>query len=222
MRSQFSRETSVLRSRDAARSSACATLLLMTMALAGCMLRANKQADAPPPPKPAAVQPPAPEQPLSISQTSVTLPDPQEVNPEAIPKAPAVQEVPAPGKTDPPPVPRATRRAATGPPKQEADPEPEAPPPTPAVLEQAPIQPILSGDAVKKIQSAIGDRKKEIADKVSRARAKGRLSTHEQSLVDHIQSFLEQCDQAGLRNDYSQADALSERAVILARELQVE
>lgn len=172
----------------------------------------------PPPPKPAAVQPPAPEQPLSIPQTAVTLPSPQPVNPDAIPSVQAAQ-APAPEKPDPPPAPKVSRRTAAGPPKAEPEPEPEAPP-APAVEEQAPIQPILGADERKRIQAAIDARRQEIKERLGRA--KGHLSSHDKSLVDRIQSFLAQCAQAEQRSDYSQADALSERAVILARELQGE
>jgi hypothetical protein len=200
-------------------------LILLVVPLVGCMLHASKQAATPPPPKPAAVQPPAPEAPLSIPQTAVTLPSPQWVNPDAIPKVQVAQELPAPGKTEAPPAPHAPKHSAAAPPKPEPEPEaetpaPAAPPPAPAVQEQAPIQPILSADQQKHIQSTIETRKREIEEKLGHA--KGGLSSHDKSLVERIQSFLAQCGQAELRGDYSQADALSERALVLARELQGE
>ena len=187
----------------------------MILPLAGCTLGTAKQAATPPPPKPAAVQPPAPDPPLSIPQTAVTLPDPQPVNPDAIPSAP-VSQAPAPEKIEAPAAPRASRRSAAGPPKPEPEPaEAEAP-----MQEQTPIRPILTGDEQKRIQTAIDSRNREIADRL--ARAKGRSSSQEQTLVDRIKTFMAQCDQAKQRGDYSQADALSERALILARELQGE
>jgi hypothetical protein len=189
--------------------------MVLILPLAGCTLGATKQAATPPPPKPAAVQPPAPDPPLSVPQTAVTLPDPQPVNPDAIPSAPVAQ-APAPEKIEAPAAPRAARRNAASPPK----PDESDPPPTPAVQEQAPIRPILTGDEQKRIQATIEGRKREIADRL--ARAKGRSSSREQSLVDRIKTFLAQCAQAEQRGDYSQADALSERALILARELQGE
>jgi hypothetical protein len=88
------------------------------------------------------------------------------------------------------------------------------------VQEQAPIQPILSADEQKRIQGAIEARRREIDDKLGRV--KGHSSSHDKSLVERINSFLAQCAQAEQRGDYSQADALSERALILARELQGE
>ena len=193
-------------------------LILLIVPLAGCTLGSAKQAATPPPPKPAAVQPPAPDPQLSIPQTAVTLPPPQPVNPDAIPSAPAAPAT-APEKTEAPPPPRASRRSAAGPTKPEPEPS-ESDAPAPAAPEQAPIRPILSGDEQKRVQAAIDGRRHEISEKL--ARAKGHLSTQDQSLRDRIKSFLTQCDQAQQRGDYSQADALSERALILARELQGE
>jgi hypothetical protein len=193
--------------------------LLLIVPLVGCTLGASKQAAVPPPPSPAAVQPPAPEAPpLSIPQTAVTLPGYQEVNPDAIPQV-ATAQTSAPEKPETPPAtPRPARRAA-GPPKPEPEDEPETPP-APAVQEQAPIQPILTGEEQKKLQDAIDVRKREIGEKLNRA--KGHPSSHDQPLVERIRSFLTQCAEAEKRGDYAQADALSERALILARELQSE
>ena len=86
--------------------------------------------------------------------------------------------------------------------------------------EQAPIQPILTGEEQKKIQDAIDVRKREIDEKLNRA--KGHPSSHDQPLVERIKSFLAQCAEAEKRGDFAQADALSERALILARELESE
>jgi hypothetical protein len=163
------------------------------------------------------VLPPVPEPQLSIPQTAVTLPSPQEVNPEAIPVVTA--QVSVPEKTDPPPPPRVTRRAA-GPPKPEAEAEPEPPAPAPALPEQAPIQPILNGDQQRHIEDAILARRKETMAKLEHAHKP--LSKHDEDLVDRITTFLTQCEQAREHGDLSQADALSERALILAREIQVE
>jgi hypothetical protein len=219
MRSLLSRESGVPMNREAARRSACATFVLLIVPLAGCTLGASKQAAVPPTPKPAAVQPPAPEPPLSIPQTAVTLPDLQPVNPDAIPKVIAQEESPPPEKTEaPPPAARPARRAAAPPPnKPEPEPEAETPAPAPAVPERAPFQPILNSDEQKRIQSTIEGRKKEIADRLNHA--KGHLSEHDLSVVNLINSFLEQCAQAEQRRDYSQADALSVRALVLAQEL---
>lgn len=189
-------------------------LILLVVSLAGCTLRPNKQAAVPPPPpSPAAVLPAAPEQPLSIPQTAVTLPSLQPVSPDAIPK-PETAQVPASGKTETPTAPKVSRRQTKKDEEPEAEPEPPSPP-TPTVQEQE-IQPILSGEEQKKIAGDIDTRKKEISDRLSRAK---HLSSHDKSLVEKIDSFLKQCAFAEEHGDFSQADALSERALLLAREL---
>jgi hypothetical protein len=190
-------------------------LILLVVWLAGCTLRADKQANVPPPPKPAAVQPSVPEPPLSIPQTAVTLPSLQPVSPDAIPK-PETAQAPAPEKTEATAAQKVPHRTA-GPPKKsdEAEAGPE-PPPAPPPQEQERIQPILSSTEQQRIAGDIDARKKEIAERRSHAK---HLSSHDQSLVERIKSFLLQCEQAEQHGDFSQADALSERALLLAREL---
>ncbi len=200
------------------------TILLM-VPLAGCTLGTRKQAATPAPPQPTAVQPPAPEAPLSIPQTAVTLPPEQKFNPESIPKVQVAEETPVPEKPEVTPAPTRAARprsaAGTSAPstaKADTDADVETPaPPVQAVTEQAPIQPILGGEEQKKIKGIIEGRKREISDRMNRAKA--HLSPHDKSLVDRIESFLQQCEQAEQRGDYSQADSLSERAVVLAQEL---
>ncbi len=129
---------------------------------------------------------------------------------------PRLPKLPATGKTETPAAQKVSHRPL-GPPKKDEEPEAEPePPPTPTVQEQERIQPILSGDEQKKIAGAIDARKKEIAERRSRAK---HLSAHDKSLLERIESFLAQCELAEQRGDFSQADALSERALLLAREL---
>jgi len=192
---------------------------LLILPLAACTFGSRKQAATPPPPKPAAVQPPAPEPQLSIPQTAVVLPSPQPVNPDAIPAPPAQVQAPEQAET-PPPAARAAHH--TNPPKPESETEPEAPaaPAAPAVQQQAPIQPILSGSEQKQLQDAIETRKHEIEERINRA--KRHLTSHDRSLIERINSFLLQSAEAEKLGEYAQADALSQRAAILARELQGE
>lgn len=199
------------------------SVLLMAVLLTGCSLRGRKQAAVPPPPKPAAQQP-APEPQLSIPQTSVNLPAAQSVNPGAIPPAPPVQQTTEEKADAAPDTKKPVRRA--GPPAgaTKPEPEPEQAPPPPAetvVVEQPPFQPILSSAEEKRLQDAIAERRRDIAGRLARAKG-GRLSDHDQSLIDRINSFLRLSADAAERRDYTQADALCERAQILARELQVE
>ena len=133
----------------------------------------------------------------------------------------AAQDPPAVEKAEIPPAPRVPRRSAAGPPKPDATEAETDSPPTPppaAVQEQAPaIQPILRDDERIRIKNAIESRKKEINEKLGRA--KGHPSAHDQRLIDLIQSFVEQSEQAEKRGDYSQANSLSERALVLAQGL---
>lgn len=112
------------------------------------------------------------------------------------------------------------RRASPPKPVETEAETPPAAPSTPQVQEPAPFQPILSGEEQKRIQGAIESRKREIDDRLTRA--KGHLTEHDKSLVERITSFITLSTQAAQRGDYTQADALSERALILAREIQVE
>ena len=200
--------------RRFALSRASGILLFMLVVLAGCVHNRH-QAAVPPTPQPVAEQKPEPEPQLSIPQTVVHLPAAQPVNPDAIPPVPAGPP-PAPEKAGTSVPPRPARRAS--PPKQ-AETEAESPPATTA-QEPAPFQPILSAEEQRRLQGAIEVRRREIDGRL--VRAKGHLSDHDKSLVDRINSFLTLSAQAAQRGDYTQADALSERALILARELQVE
>lgn len=194
--------------------------LLLIVSLAGCSLTTRKQAVVPPAPKPVVVQPPAPEPPLSVPQTAVVLPSAQPVNDAAIPEPPATQP-PAPEKAEAAaPAPRPPRRTAAGPPKPEPEPEVETPAAAAPAEEKPRIQPILTEDAQRKIKSAIESRKKDIRELLIRVRAHQTLAN--QALVERIDSFVKQSDQAAERGDYTQADSLSERAWILAKELQLE
>jgi hypothetical protein len=156
---------------------------------------------------------------LSIPQTVVQLPSAQPVNPDAIP-APPAGPPPAPEKSETATSPRPVRRASPPKPAETEEETPPAAPPAPTAEEPAPFQPILSGEEKKRIQDAIGARRHEIDDLLTRA--KRHLTDHDKTLVERITSFLNLSAEAAQRGDFTQADALSERALILARELQVE
>jgi len=198
-----------------------APLVVLIVSLTGCSLGTKKTAAVPPPPNPAAVQPAAPEQPLSIPQTSVVLPSAQPINPAALAQAPPPAAQAAAKTADAPAPPRVPRRVVAVPPKPEVDQEAEAPAtPAPAVEEQPRIQPILRDDEIRQIKTAIESRKKDIRDSLYRARTHSTPANTD--LVKRIESFMAQADEAEKLGDYTQADALSERASILAKELQVE
>jgi hypothetical protein len=198
-------------------------MALLIVPLAGCMLGTSKPAAVPAAPQPVVVQPPVPDAPLSIPQTAVVLPSPQPVNPGAIPATPAepVSPAPKPDTTAVAPQ-RPPRRPPAGPPKPEPEPEAETPA-APAIqpLEEKPtIQPILTPDEQKKIKIVIDGYKREINDWLKRAQAHQSSSNH--ALVERISSFVGQSDEAAKRGDLTQAENLYQRALVLAKELQVE
>lgn len=203
--------------------------LCLSLSVTGCALRGQKQADLQPVPQPAPVQPPpAPEPQFSIPQTTVQLPSQQPVNPEAVHQAQLdrAQRAPADKPPEPPspPKPAPRRPAATPaqpPPAKEA--EADAQPPTTATppAEETPqFQPILKDDEKARLKNAIDARQREIDGWLGRAKV--HVNDHNKSLIERIQSFLSLTKQAIDRGDLTQADALSDRALLLARELQVE
>jgi len=191
--------------------------LICGLLLAGCTLRSKPQAAVPPPPPPVAAPAPAPEPQLSIPQTTAQLPSPQPVNPDAIPPAPP-EEPPAQEK----PAPRVPRRtpAPTAAAPAKAETETPAPAQNAAEPAAAPFQPILTAEEQIRLRSAIDGRQREIEE--LKKRAKRHFATHNKPLLERIESFLSLSDKAAQRGDYTQADALSERALLLARELKVE
>jgi lipopolysaccharide biosynthesis regulator YciM len=80
------------------------------------------------------------------------------------------------------------------------------------------LQEIISAEQRKRLLDEIGNRKREINDAVEAA-SRRNLSQQDRNLIDRIRSFVELSDQAAGRGDMRQADALSERALVLAREL---
>ena len=194
-------------------------MLSLIAVLPGCSLRTTKAATPPPPPPPAAVQPQVPDQPLSVPQTAVELPSPQLVNPEAVPHPEAEQvsvEKPAPAPAQAPQQTPKKSQTSRG---EEND----VSTPSPAVNEEPPparFQPILTSDEQKRLQSLIDARRREIDDK--KKAALRHPSVQNKSLIERIESFLGLSKQAADQGDLTQADALSERAWILAKELQVE
>jgi hypothetical protein len=214
----------------------CSAALSIVMAfwLAGCVFRSKQQAKVttPPPPQPVAAAPSPPPQPLSIPQTQVQLPAPQKISPEAEATTQLPPSSPETETSDT--VQSRTQRRPAGP---VAGPKPETaapagssaqqaagvttPPPGGAPAEsetRGPVQEIVPAPEVKRLQDSVAARKQEIR-KVLDAADKRRLNREQSSVVLRIQSFLQQSDEAEKRNDWRQADALAERAQVLAKEL---
>ena len=213
------------------RACACmrGAVLCLMVALAGCTLHARRQASLPPPPNPDVVKPAA-EPPLSIPQTSASLNYPREWNAAAIPPEQPPQDPPVPEKVEVAPAAHSPQHKAATPPAKPPEtseapaavvpPEPEQPAaPAPAASETAPFQPIIPADQQKQLQNAITARKRDVLSLLAKA---GEHGGNDKTLVDNIKSFLNLAEDAEKRGDFTQADNLSERALVLAQELKVE
>ncbi len=184
----------------------------LAVCLSGCGLRNKTVAAAPvpPPPPPAVVEPAGP---LSIPQTSVELPPPQPLDPRALETA----QAPPPAPEEPAPAPKPPRRPAQPPvatgPQLPADAAQQ-----PAPEERPRLQEIVPPEEKRRMAEEIAARKREIESVLQQA-AQRRLSEQDRGIVERIRSFLLLSDQAAARDDMRQAEALSERALVLAREL---
>jgi hypothetical protein len=205
---------------------------ILSLGLTGCLLSKKQQAKivTPPPPAPKPAEPAVRPEPLSIPQTQTQLPPPQPITPEALatvqspPQTPEAQTTPATNS-------RPLRR--TGP---VAGPKPEsavgpavagqsataqaAPPttPTPDTEPRAIVQEIIPPAELKQLQESVAARKQEIR-KVLDAVQSRQLTHDQRASVLRIQSFLQQSEDAEKKNDWRQANTLSERAQVLAKEL---
>jgi hypothetical protein len=174
---------------------------------------------------------PAPDPPLSIPQTSASLNTPREWNAAAIPTEPQPAP-PAPEKVDVPPT-KGNPHKATGLPAKPLDTpgatetpdpagtqEPEQPAATaPAANETAPFQPIMPAEQQNQLKTTITTRRHDIVNLLNKA---GEHPDNDKTVIDRIKSFLNLADEAEKRSDYTQADALLQRALVLAQELKVE
>jgi hypothetical protein len=185
--------------------------LLQSSCLLGGKPKTSTAAVAPPAPKPVAAKPAAPPEPLSSPQTQVELPPPQLLNPDAVALPTAKPETGAP----PPTTSRPVRRAAPPAPKPDTSAPVVAPPPEP---ELPPVQEVLTTSERKRLQESANNRKAEIAQLLTQIKSH-RIGTEANREVKRIQSLVTQCTEAEKRGDMRQADALAERALILAREL---
>jgi hypothetical protein len=193
-------------------------IAVLALFMSGCIFGGKKQAATPPPPKPPATTVKPPEEPLSVPQTRVQLPPPQPVDPRAL-ETP--EEPPAPPPSETAPAPKPQRRPA---PIPTTGPQPPAETPAAPAAQQPPpeerprLQEILSPEEKRKLVEEINSRKREVNEILQQA-ARRNLSQADRVIVERVRSFLALSDQAAGRDDIRQADALSERAVVLAREL---
>lgn len=180
----------------------------MAIALAGCAARAKQ------PPLPPAPAPPA--APLSMPQTQVDLPPAQAVNPDALTTAPTPPPpTPAPPVAAPPSPSRPARRAPVPAANTTAPPKPDAPP----EAARPPIREILAPEVADQLRKSTQAKLRETRQLLAQAQRRQRNAA-EQEKVTRINQFVKLAEDTGQSGDLRQADALAERAVILARELQ--
>lgn len=191
---------------------ACIVAIVSVVA-SGCVMSGKTAKPVTPAPvvaKPVVPPPPAPPpEPLSVPQTQVELPRPQEVDPAAFATdAPVTVELPGPPAAPRPPAVRRPTRTETPPQAVPATPEP-AP---------SPIQEIVSPAEAKRLQDQAIARRRDaqsIVDQLSHRQ----LTPAEKDVVTRITSLLTSSVDAERKNDMKLADALADRAQILARDL---
>jgi hypothetical protein len=186
-----------------------------TFTLAGCAARAKTTSANPASMKPAAPVAPTPPPALSVPQTQVELPKPQPYDRSALDTAPAVPADAAaskpPATTTPPRNPRQTTRTDTPPPP---------PPVTPTEAARPQVQEIISAPDLKRLQDSAQSRKKEVAGIMNQFQKRRGLSQSQKIKVGEVHNFVKLSDDFERRGEMRQADAMAEKAQILARELQ--
>jgi len=189
--------------------------VLLSVALAGCVMNGKPKVAVPATPvatKPAAAPTPPPAPPaLSIPQTQVDLPRPQPVDPAALsadtpPVAVEVVEPPTPTRTAPARRPPAT--AAPAPPLAVPAPEPAAPQ----------IQEIVPAAEAKRLQEQAQARRRDVQQMLDQL-GRRQLNNTQRGVITNINSLVALSNDAEKRAEMKLADALAERAQILARDL---
>ncbi len=184
---------------------------LLGILLAGCTLRGKPVKSAVPPAAPKSVATPAPAPPpppLSIPQTRIELPKAQPVDPAAL-----ATEAPPP---EPPPAaaPARPRRGNPAASQPSSPPAAATAPPEPRDT----VQEIVPAAELKRLQDRAQARRREV-NQILDQLARRQLTGTQQNVAATIRNFLALSEEAERRNDMRQADALAERAQILAREL---
>jgi hypothetical protein len=188
--------------------------VLLTVVMAGCVLSGKPKTAVPAvpvaaKPAPAPTPPPAPPA-LSIPQTQVNLPRPQTVDaaalsPDVPPPVEEVVEAPLPTR---PPARRTPATQAPVPPLAVPTPEPVAPQ----------IQEIVPAAEAKRLQDQAQARRRDVQQMLDQLQRRP-LNTTQQGVVTNIKSLLAASADAEKRTDMKSADALADRAQILARDL---
>ena len=207
-------------------------LITAILALASCEMHAKTAAKTPPAPAPpvqsAVAKPATPPPQLSSPQTEVQLPPAQSISAEALASIEAVHEdLPAPEPVPMTKPPVQARRPAPAPAPPSNPPKPEQsteipapqPPPATAPAEEAPrLQPVYSEEERRRVLGELERRKNDI-ENLLRGVNPNRMSADQKAVVERIRSFQAVAEEAAKRGDLRSADAISERALILAKEL---
>jgi hypothetical protein len=189
---------------------------MLLVSLPACVFRRSPSvAAAAPPPQPAPPAAAKPEVPLSIPQTRVELPPSQPLDPAAL----QVELPPPPEPVETAPPAKPPRRPAPPVAGPATQPQPEQPaPPAPAAEERPRIQEIISAEERKRLMDEINNRKREVGE-IAGDVSRRSLSAQDRDTLARMRGLVQQCDQAAERGDLRQANALCERAIILARGL---
>ena len=200
------------------------TIVLLALVLSACEMKTPRAKTLPPPqPDSAKAEPPqesAPTEPLSIPQTQVRLPSPQPIDPDALATPPVY--VPAEqsqtskthhgGNKRQGPQPA----SAASPGKPETTETADAPPAT--ETSRPPIGPVLSDEERRRMTEDISSRLQEVEKMLGRIAALHPTDA-EKASVEKIRSFHKLSHEALERGEIQQANALADRAVLLAQEV---
>jgi hypothetical protein len=206
-----------------------AAICFWALTLPSCSLRGHATQTAaaqPAPPKPPAPKPPPVETtdnlPISVPQTQVTLPTPQPIQAEALatlkPEPPAPKPVTQPSKPTPQTT-QTTRTETRGPATVQGP--PAGPPPPPPTASRRRIRPVESVAERRRLLTEITNRQRNVQGILAKTRSR-QLTEAEKNAVDRIQAFLNETAAAVKDQDLQQAEALSNRALLLCQELSAE
>jgi hypothetical protein len=192
------------------------TLGLLVLLLTACELKV-KQAKTPAAPQPAVARaepPPSPpsNEPLSIPQTQVRLPDPQPIADGAVVVPPTPPEPAATQQKPRRPRPRQATASSSKPEPAETTDTP------PADLPPRRMEPVLPEEQRRQRIEEISNRLHEVDQTLTRVIARG-LSESQKHAVERIRNFATRAYQAKDQGDIKTASGLADRALLLAQEL---
>jgi hypothetical protein len=191
------------------------TLGLLVLLLSACEMKV-KQAKTPPAPQPtvARAAPPATppsNEPLSIPQTQVRLPEPQPIVADAVATPPTPPEPAAAQQKPRKPRPRQATASSKPEPAETAD-------TPPADLPPRRMEPVLPEEQRRQRIEEISNRLHEVDQTLTRVIARG-LSESQKHAVERIRNFATRAYQAKDQGDIKTASGLADRALLLAEEL---